>query len=257
MATSWQLTNPISAIIFDCDGTLSSIEGIDELAKQRNVEPIVQRLTQDAMGKSGMTKDLYSKRLELVKPSAAEVAALGNEYINNQAPDVLAAINLFKRLNKTIYIISAGLLPSVKIFANYLEIANENIFAVNVQFDTEGRYVGFDEASPLINKYGKREIVDQIKLSHANIAFIGDGLSDYEVYDLVTRFVGYGGVFYRENIAELCQFYIKTISMAALLPLLLTEAEVSHLTHEEKSIYQKGLEHIKNNKVVINNLSSI
>lgn len=251
MATSWQLTNPISAIIFDCDGTLSRIEGIDELAKQNNVGSIVQRLTREAMGKTGMSRDLFAKRLECVKPSMTQTIELGQEYTINQAPDVLSVIQTFKRLKKTIYIISAGFLPAVNIFGNNLGIPAENIFAVKIHFDAEGRYSGFDESSPLINKYGKREVVEHIKLTHPDVAYIGDGLSDYEVYDLVTRFVGYGGAFYRENIAELCQFYIKTLSMAPLLPLLLTKDEHVQLSHDEQAVYQKGLDAINESTVLI------
>ena len=36
-APTWQLDHPINAIVFDCDGTLSIIEGIDELARNNGV----------------------------------------------------------------------------------------------------------------------------------------------------------------------------------------------------------------------------
>lgn len=241
MATTWQLTTPISAVIFDCDGTLSSIEGIDELAKINDVSDIVQRLTQEAMGKTGMRPDLYKKRLDLVRPSHRQIETIGQAYINHQVPDVFDVIQIFKRLKKSIYIISAGLLPAVTIFGNYLQIPPENIFAVDIQFDNTGNYLDFDQQSPMIKKYGKREIVEQIKLQHSNTAYIGDGLTDYEVYDLVTRFVGYGGAFYREHLAKLCEFYIKTLSMSALLPLLLTEDEYHQLRHKEKILYKNSL----------------
>ena len=242
MITPRQLTTPITTVIFDCDGTLSTIEGIDELAITNDVSAIVQRLTQEAMGETGMSADLYKKRLDLVKPSHQQLLDLGQDYINHQAPDVLEVINIFKRLNKSIYIISAGLLPSVTIFAKHLQIPQENVYAVDIKFDSTGNYLDFDRHSPMINQYGKREIVDKIKLAHSTTAFIGDGLSDYEVYDLVTRFVGYGGAYYRESIEKRCEFYIKDLSMAALLPLLLTENESTQLTDEEKVLYQKGLE---------------
>src|SRR5689334_13073539 len=110
-AQHWQLKNPINAVIFDCDGTLSSIEGIDELAKNNGAADIVQRLTADAMGKSGINPDLYAKRLALVKPTYAEVMALGQQYIDHSVPDINELILLFKRQNKSVYIVSAGLNP--------------------------------------------------------------------------------------------------------------------------------------------------
>lgn len=247
---SWQLISPITAIIFDCDGTLSSIEGIDELAEKNEVGDVVQRLTAEAMGKSGMCADLYAERLDLVQPTQDQMVTLGLEYFKHQVPDITNVIHILKRLKKSIYIISAGLLPAVADFGKLLQIAEENIYAVNITFDSQGKYVGFDQTSPLINKHGKRIVVNEIKKKHETIAYVGDGLSDYEVYDLVQRFIGYGGAYYRENIADLCQYYIKTLSMAPLLPLLLTKEEYERLPPQEKQIYQRGLHAIHENVLI-------
>lgn len=241
LMASEQLDTPITAVIFDCDGTLSSIEGIDELAKLNNAEDIVQRLTQEAMSKSGMNEDLYQKRLSLVKPTLKEVEELGQIYIQYQVRDALAVIKILSRLNKSIYIISAGLSPAIHIFGKYLDIPEENITCVSVQFDKNGNYIDFDRTSPIVHKNGKREIVKKIKLNHQNIALIGDGFSDYETYDLVTRFVGYGGAFYRENLEKLCQHYIRTASLAPLLPIILTSNEYQQLNDDERKLYQKGI----------------
>ncbi|TAK75879.1 MAG: phosphoserine phosphatase, partial [Gammaproteobacteria bacterium] len=63
MAPIWQPQAPIPAIVFDCDGTLSMIEGIDELAKHNGVSEAVQALTAEAMEKTGLHPDLYRQRL--------------------------------------------------------------------------------------------------------------------------------------------------------------------------------------------------
>ena len=73
------------------------------------------------------------------------------------------------------------------------------------------------------------------------VALIGDGFSDYETYDLVTRFIGYGGAFYRENLEKLCHHYIRTSSLAPLLPVILTTNEYYQLNDEERKLFQKGL----------------
>lgn len=243
---TWQLTTPINAVIFDCDGTLSRIEGIDELAAKSHFSDIVQSLTAEAMGKSGMRADLYAKRLELVSPTQDQMNRLGDNYIDHQAPNVAKIINILQSLNKSIYIVSAGLFPAVAIFGKYLQIPEKNIFAVDIKFDSQGNYIDFDHHSPLINKFGKRVVVNEIKKQHAQIAFIGDGLSDYEVHDLTDRFIGYGGSFYRKNLEESCEFYIRTFSMAPLLPLLLTESELDTLTQDQKQTYDLGLSEMKN-----------
>lgn len=40
---------PVDAVISDCDGTLSTIEGIDELARMNDVYAEISQLTQAAM----------------------------------------------------------------------------------------------------------------------------------------------------------------------------------------------------------------
>ncbi len=236
---TWQLQTPIDAIVFDCDGTLSAIEGIDELAKNSGVADTVRNLTAMAMGKMGMNVELYQQRLDLVRPTQQQVLALGKEYFVHQTPDVMEVIGLLKRLGKAIYVVSAGLYPAVEIFAELLKIPAKNVFAVKIKFDSNGNYLDFDRSSPLVTSNGKREIVSQLKITHPKMVYVGDGLNDYATYDLVTRFVGYGGAYYRENIAKLCQYYIRTQSMAPLVPLVLTQSEYEKLTPAEKNIYKK------------------
>jgi len=242
---NWQLKQPIDAILFDCDGTLSSIEGIDELAAANGVGEIVKKLTDSAMNKSGMNIELYQERLNLVRPTQSQIDALSEQYLQNLVPDADATIQLLTRLQKAIYLVSAGLYPTILQLGNSLRIPQENIYAVNIMFDDQGNYAGFDESTPLVQKNGKREIALQLKKMHPQIVHIGDGINDLEVSDVVTRFIGYGGVFYRENIAAQCQFYIKARSLASILPLILTQAEVDTLSPNEIKLYQQGLKTIQ------------
>jgi phosphoserine phosphatase len=237
----WQLKDPINAVVFDCDGTLTSIEGIDELARISGVSEEVEALTAKAMGVSGINPELYQKRLKLTHPTQAAVNALGQHYFTHQVPDAKDVIRLLQRLHKIVYIVSAGLRPAVTHFGELLGIPSENIFAVDIQFDTNGHYVDFEKTSPLVFNSGKHTIVTQLKKQHPAIIHIGDGLNDFVTHDTVTRFVGYGGVYYRENMANCCDYYITSLSMSPLLALSLTEAEYELLTAEEKALYHKGL----------------
>ena len=238
---NWQLKNPIDAIVFDCDGTLTEIEGIDELARNNGVGDVVAALTEEAMSQTGLNADLYKQRLDLVRPTQAQVLALGQKYYERRIIDVDQVIAILQKLNKSVYIISAGLLPAVSYFGNLLHVPTQNIFAVNIQFDSRGHFSAFDDTSPFVTVSGKRVIVNELKKLHSTIAYTGDGLNDYEVYDLVTRFVGFGGAFYRDNIASRCSYYISTLSMAPILPLLLTQQEYSELFPGEKKLYERGL----------------
>ncbi len=237
---SWQPQSPLDGIIFDCDGTLSTIEGIDVLAEHNGCGKEVTALTADAMGTTGMNLELYQQRLALVNPSQTQIFNLEQEYYANRVEDAIEVIRILKHLNKSIYIVSAGLYPAVKLFGELLGIPEKNIYAVNIFFDEHGAYHDFDRTSPLVNRNGKRVIISEIIKHHKNTALIGDGLNDVEARDLVTRFIGYGGKFYRKNIAEMCEYYIRTPSFLPLLPLLLTQEEYIRLSDDEKKLYAEG-----------------
>lgn len=247
----WQLPAPLDAIIFDCDGTLSSIEGVDELAKLNGVGEIVTSLTSAAMSKTGISPIIYQERLNLTRPTQSEITELGQWYFDQRAPEVIEVISTLKRLHKSVYIVSAGLLPAVKIFGEKLGVPAKHVFAVDIKFDSQGNYVNFDHNSPLTDRDGKREIVKQLKSTHPKLGFVGDGLNDLATRNDVARFVGYGGAYYRENIAERCEFYVCTLTMSPLLPLFLTHEESKRLLPAEKNLYDEGLEAIKSKRVII------
>lgn len=240
-----QLAIPLNAIVFDCDGTLSSIEGIDELARQNNVGPAVEALTAVAMGKTGINPDLYEQRLKLVAPTHSQVLALGDVYFEHCVPDCHAIIQIFLRLNKDVFVVSAGLKPSVTQFSKHLNISPEKIFAVDISFNKQGEFLQFDRQSPLTQHDGKLHIMQTLREQYPNIAHIGDGMNDLIARDVATRFVGYGGVFYRKNIESACDFYIRATSLASLLPILLTQDEAANLNPTEKALYETGLNDIK------------
>lgn len=248
---SWLLETPLEAVIFDCDGTLSAIEGIDELARMNGVYEPVQALTAQAMGKSGINPDIYQKRLELVNPSRQQVIDLAQAYIEQMAENIPSIIQIFQRLNKTIYIVSAGLFQAIEPFAHHLGVPTECLFAIKLEFDAKGHFVDFDRHSPLIHSEGKREIVKKLQTKHLRFMHIGDGLNDYVAHDIVTRFVGYGGIFYRQNLASLCPYYILTPSLASVLPLGLTKAESDLLLPSEKALFEQGLRDILEKRVLI------
>lgn len=246
---TWQLKTPIDAILFDCDGTLTRLEGVNELAKTNGVGEHIETLTHEAMSITGLTPELYQKRLHLIHPKESQIKKLGQLYFDHCVPDAHALIQILQRLQKSVYVVSAGMNPAVAIFGEKLNIPAEHIYAVNLQFDCQGDYLDFDRTSPLIHNHGKRKIVEKLKSKHPNILHIGDGLNDYVTHDIVTRYIGYGGVYYRENLASLCQYYIQTLSLAPLLPLCLTQEESEQLSQHEFKLYHKGMNAILNQEV--------
>ena len=98
----WQLSVPLDAIIFDCDGTLSAIEGIDELARYNNVNKHVEALTKFAMERGAMNEELYRERLQLVQPSRQQIDELVESYIAHAIKNA-SSMDFFAQVPELIY----------------------------------------------------------------------------------------------------------------------------------------------------------
>jgi len=74
---------PVKLICFDCDSTLSAVEGIDELARLRGPDTfaLIEGMTADAMDGKQALEDVFARRLEIIRPSRADVAEVGRRYV--------------------------------------------------------------------------------------------------------------------------------------------------------------------------------
>lgn len=220
---------PYATIVFDCDSTLSSIEGIDELAATRTVD--VRSLTERAMRGEIALEAVYGYRLALVRPTRAAVEALGGQYVSHAMPHARELVLALRSLEKRVSVVSGGLEPAVRTLARAAGVDDEDVFAVAVRHDARGEYAGYDEASPLARSGGKIEIARALA-ELGPLAFVGDGITDLEtatVAGAAARFVAFGGVVRRDEVFARARASTAVPDLAALLPLLLSPSELDQL----------------------------
>ncbi|MBO9308918.1 MAG: phosphoserine phosphatase, partial [Chloroflexi bacterium] len=75
-------------IFFDCDSTLSALEGVDELARMKGKDLRVSLLTQKAMNGDLDLAEVYGKRLQAIRPTRAQLAAIEQRYWETLVPDL-------------------------------------------------------------------------------------------------------------------------------------------------------------------------
>jgi phosphoserine phosphatase len=207
-------------LIFDCDSTLSSIEGIDELARVRGPEVFkkVEEMTHAAMDGKISVESVFGSRLAIIRPEVKHVAEIGQRYIDTIEPDAKAVIDAARADGWTVLIISGGFRPIIRPLANFLGI--ERVEAVDLFFDADGRYTGFDEAYPTTRSGGKPEVIARLKaeLKPARIVMVGDGASDLETKPFVDLFVGFGRYTAREKVRrESAAFIMSLGELTALI----------------------------------------
>src|SRR5680860_118220 len=213
------------AVCFDCDSTLTSIEGIDELARSAGCEAEIASLTAAAMNGDILLEEVYAKRLDLVRPDQAALAWLAERYADEMVSGAAETIATLRRHGKAVYVVTSGLLQAVAEFARVLGLAPAQVHAVEVHFDAAGAYQGFDSSSPLCCSDGKAAICRTIAATHGNVAMIGDGVTDLAARAGGAYVVGYGGVIHRDIMLQEADCYIAAPSLTATLPALLTEEE--------------------------------
>ncbi len=207
------------SVIFDCDSTLSAIEGIEELARDHKAE--VQRLTTLAMQGTVSLESVYGQRLELIQPNRAAVERIGRMYIDQMVPGAGEVVRGLMAAGVRVFVLSGGLLPAVRAIALHLGVPDQHIGAVDLRFDQRGNYAGFDDTSVLARSNGKRRWIE----SRADIVrpslMVGDGVTDLEARPVVDRFAAFTGVARREPVVAAADFVVPGPGLHAILDLAL------------------------------------
>lgn len=229
---SGPLAGSLEEIWFDCDSTLSRIEGIDELGTLRDeaTRNRVVEATNRAMGGEVPLEQVFGERLRILAPTRDELERVAQLYIDRVVEDAKPVCEALHSLGKSVGIVSGGLLPAVCALGDWLGIDRTRIHAVDLSFGDDGSYLGFDEESLLARSGGKPKLLESLGVGHRRAAFVGDGITDLETAPLVTRFIGFGGVARREAVVAGAECFAEGPGLASTLPFLLTDDERSMLS---------------------------
>ena len=254
-------------VIFDCDMTLVTVEGIDELARLKGQAEYIAELTRQAMDGIIPLEEVYAKRLELLRPTRAELEEVARIYrrtLTLQTAEVIAALQV---ADVEVFIVSGGLKAAVLDLAEMLKIPAQNVHAVAVRLDelsgtwwdyARHQYAGNPNEiyfafapTPLAESNGKLAVVRNLASDGKRTMMVGDGSTDLVTKDVVRLFVGFGGVEHRATVAEESAVFINGPGMAGLLPLALSPYASGKLTDTTLSgVFHEGLQAIKNEQVL-------
>lgn len=216
---------PFAAVVFDCDSTLSTIEGIEELTAGH---PEIAALTADAMEGRVPLEEVYGRRLELASPVASDMGRIAERYRATALPGAAELVAALHHLGKRVEIVSGGLLPAVRPFGEQLGVPADRIHAVDLRFDGAGAYADYDRQSPLARAGGKRELL-AARFPGGDVALVGDGATDLEARDACARFIAFTAVERRPDVVAGADVEVDRPDLAALLPHLASSAEIERL----------------------------
>ena len=246
-------------VFFDCDSTLTTVEGIDVLAEQAGRGGEVKRLTDAAMNGEMDLEDVYGERLEQIDPTRAQVQALRQVYKDNAVADAAMVISVLQHLGHETYIISGGLEEPVREFGVSLGVSADHIRAVGVEYDElvgawwshhpgqQARYFDYGRGALAVSE-GKEEIVAELLGGRPGRSLlIGDGTSDLLASEAVDLFVGFGGVAARPKVEKGAPAFIRTPDLAPVLPLAAGPSAVARLRETSyRSLFSAGVQQAQN-----------
>ncbi len=253
-------------VFFDCDSTLTKVEGVDELARMKGGHALVTDLTRRAMEGELELADVYRLRLRTIIPTRRELAALRRIYREEAVEDAREVVQALSYLKVQLHVVSGGLYQAVQDFSLWLGIPRDHVHAVVEDFDElAGRWWAYweyadghnpEEAvtdvkeTPLIKTSGKGEIIARIAPKGSWSMLVGDGASDLAAKDKVRLFVGFGGVVYRPAIEDRSDVYIRCSSLAPVLPLAAGEPGIRMLQASPcRETLEKGLHLLRGSAV--------
>jgi len=208
------------SVVLDVDSTVSSLEGIDWLAARRSpdIAESVMALTADAMEARIPLDAVYGRRLALIKPTRAEIAALALAYITTALPGVREAVSVWREAGVRVVLVSGGLRDALLPLGSWLGIPATDVHAVDVEYDATDIAVAVKAESSLARAGGKPIVVGSLNLPRPILA-VGDGATDAELVPHVDRFLAFTGVARRPNVVAAAADEVQ--SFALLTPLVL------------------------------------
>jgi phosphoserine phosphatase len=194
----------VKLFFIDCDSTLSTIEGIDELARGKggDIFERVVELTNAAMNGEVPIGEVFPRRMEMIRPDRELCDAVAALYVETIVPGAEEMIRELKEAGWLPVILSGGFAPLIQPLADRLGIAH--VEAVPLYFHEDGSYKGYGEDYPTTRNLGKNEVIREWKqaLLPERVAMMGDGMSDLETKPDVDAFIGFGGVVARPKIEQ-------------------------------------------------------
>jgi phosphoserine phosphatase len=234
-----QLTDPL-IVVFDCDATLSSLEGIDWLAERNGVGAEVIGLTAGAVAGNLALEEVYAERLRRVDPTPADLAALAEAYVENVIEDAAEVIAALQACGYPVWVVSGGLADAVVPFADWLGVDADHVVAVPVRWEANDRWAETAD-NPLAHAGGKARVIARLRAGVPAV-LVGDGATDAEARSEVRCLIGYGGVKSQPAVRVIADAWINCRSLAPVVPMIVGRAGHPKLeTSGHADVWVRGL----------------
>lgn len=209
-----------AAIVFDFDSTLSAIEGVEWIAARvgPDVAAAIAEEVNAAMAGKIPLEAIYAARMTKVRPSAQDLAELGEAYRQNVAPGAHDVVDRLREAGVVMHVVSGGFREAILPLARELGFVDAEVHAVSIHTDADGSYTGFDTHSPLVTQLGKLDVVASLGLPSPAL-MVGDGATDAAARPSVDAFAAFTGFVHRDAVVGVADHVVASFDDIASLVL--------------------------------------
>ena len=179
----------LATLVLDFDSTFTTVEALDVLAEllaaanpERSADIArIKTLTDQAMSGDIPFADALQRRIQILKPTRDDIAALVEVLKTKVSASIQRNRAVFTEQAGKFRILSGGFHDFIDpVVADY-GIDAGYVLANRLVFDGNGVATGVDQANPLSQDGGKVTALRSLSLT-GDVAMVGDGWTDYEVY---------------------------------------------------------------------------
>lgn len=210
VAYAMEMLAKADAVCFDVDSTVIDEEGIDVLADTLGKGPEVTAWTTKAMDGNIKFEDALAARLDIIKPSKADIANCLEKHPLRLSPGVDRLVEALHKRGTDVFLVSGGFRLMIEPVAEHLGVSLDRIYANTITFDDKGEYTGFDSNEPTSADQGKPKALTMIKekYGYKTMVMVGDGATDAQAKPPADAFVGFGGVVARAAVKEKACWFV-------------------------------------------------
>src|SRR5580658_4875932 len=130
-------------------------------------------------------EEIFGLRLTAIRPTKDDAAVVGRRYMGSVEPTAKATIAALAAKGWTSVIISGGFRQAIRPLADFLGV--QRVEAVDLYFEADGTYKGYDSEYPSTRSGGKVDIVNRLRSEFRpeKVVMVGDGVSDLETVPVV------------------------------------------------------------------------
>ncbi len=197
--------------VIDFDSTFTRVEALDVLCeislrgKDNAAEGLQQIKDITDLGMEGKLsfRESLEQRLKILQAKKSDLPELIARLSDQVSESFTRNKEFIKQYSDQIYILSNGFKDFIVPIVEHFGIKEDQVFANEFIYDSQGKIIGFDKENLLSENNGKPKKIQSLNLK-GEVYVLGDGYTDYEIKKagIAHKFYAFTENVRRENVLE-------------------------------------------------------